>query len=216
MNKKDNKSPSTAVIIILVVLALSIIIFSLYSIKILDPGPKPSPEKTVLSYGNANIGGDFKLNSTLGSSFTPQNMLGKVSLIYFGFASCPDICPTTLQVMSIALNELNERELQQVLPIFVSVDHERDRKKEVKDFLADFHPKFVGLYGSEDEVKKMADQYKVFYSKVDPQDDDFKDVYLIDHTAIIYVMDKNGHYIKHFSSKVSSDEIVKELRKILD
>lgn len=211
---KDKKQPtSTNFIIFLVILAFAIIGFSFYALKVLDPGPKPGPVKSLMHFGSNNIGGKFTLTDTENKTFTEENLKGKISLIYFGFTFCPDICPTSLQTISVALEKLSSNELENVQVIFVTIDPNRDNITQLKSYLSNFHPNIIGLTGSEDQITKIADSYKVYYSKVEPDSD--SDLYQMDHSSIIYMMNKNGNYIKHFSSKATSDEIFTELKKEL-
>jgi len=212
-NKKQ--SIPTYIIPVLVILAFTIIGFSFYTINMLDPGGKPGPIKGILSFGKADIGGKFNVKDMHSNEFTEANLKGKITLIYFGFASCPDICPATLQTISHALAELPQEDLDRLQVLFVSVDPERDDMSQLKNFVSAFHPKILGLTGSKEQIQQMSKIYKVYYNKIEPKKDEDQDTYVIDHSSIIYMLDRNGQYLKHFSSKATFEEIAQEVGKEL-
>lgn len=212
MSKIKNSLP-TYVIPSLVILAFTILGFSLYCIYLLDPGTKPGPTKSVLQFSQeTEIGGEYSLIDTQGNEFTHEKLNDKISLIYFGFSYCPDVCPTIVQIMSVAMKQIPESLRDRVQAIFVSLDPERDTPQQISNFLSNYDYPIIGLTGSKDEIQKMADNYKVFFQKVASQNKD-DDNYLLDHSSIIYMMGSDGKYIKHFSAKASSEEISQEIFK---
>lgn len=199
---------------LILIFSVVLIIGSLYGIYVLDPGAKPKAKPNVQT-GEALIGGEFSLHDSKGITFTDKNLKGKYSLVYFGFTHCPDICPTVLTVIGGALDDLNDIERSQTQAIFISVDPSRDTDEQLDAFVSQFHPKLIGLTGTEKEVEQTAEAFKVYYNKVE-QGNFTGDNYLVDHTSITYLMDKNGKYIAHFSAKSSIEEISSKLKEVIN
>ncbi|KAF5175626.1 Sco1-like protein, partial [Thalictrum thalictroides] len=132
------------------------------------------------SVGKAAIGGPFNLVNHNGKSVTEQDFRGKWTLVYFGFTHCPDICPDELLKLAAAINKIKEKARIEIVPVFISVDPERDTVEQVHDYVKEFHPNLVGLTGSADEVKKVARAYRVYYMKTEEEGSD----YLVDHSII--------------------------------
>lgn len=134
------------------------------------------------------IGGPFSLTDQNGTARQDADFRGKLMLVYFGYTYCPDICPTTLAAMSQALDQLGP-EADQVQPIFITVDPERDTPAQLKLYAANFHPRLLALTGSDDQVAAAEKDYRVYAKKVtEPGNAD----YLMDHSSFIYLMDRNG------------------------
>lgn len=145
--------------------------------------------------GTALIGGPFTLTDQNGRRVTEKDFLGKYMLIFFGYTYCPDVCPTELQVMTAALDEMGAA-AEQIQPIFITVDPQRDTPDIVKSYVENFGPRLVGLTGSADEIAVAAKAYRVYFAKAgktDSQD------YLMDHSSIIYLMGPDGQFRKHFT-----------------
>jgi protein SCO1/2 len=158
----------------------------------------------------ADIGGDFILIDQDGKTFTSTQLLGKPSLIYFGFAFCPDICPTSLLKMKNVVETLDKYGID-VTPVFITIDPKRDTSESLKKYLANFHSKFIGLTGSEEDIKSTSDKFKVYYAPT-PDSGTKRNDYLLDHTSLVYVMDKNGKYMKHFHIDSKPEEIIEYIR----
>jgi cytochrome oxidase Cu insertion factor (SCO1/SenC/PrrC family) len=161
--------------------------------------------------GEALIGGPFELTDQDGNKVTDQTYKGKLMLIYFGFTFCPDACPTALGVMSAALDKLDVA-ADRVVPILITVDPERDTPPVLKDYVSNFHPRMVGLTGTPEQVAQVAKAYRVFYQKASGAT---AEDYLMDHTLLIYLMDREGKYLKHFPPDATPDQIADEIRKHL-
>ena len=159
------------------------------------------------------IGGDFELNSTLGRKIGPQNFRGKVILVFFGYTSCPDICPITLITIKDALEELEPNEVEKVQPLFISVDPERDKLDGMKQFLMFFHSSLVGLTGSAEELKAVAKKFGSAYMK-DARSDSAAD-YLIAHSGYVYLMDQQGRTRALYRTSNKAEEMVEGIRKLL-
>lgn len=151
------------------------------------------PQATVT--GKALVGGPFSLSSHTGERVSDKDFRGRYMLVTFGYTYCPDVCPALLQVMSAALDELGE-EATRIQPIFITVDPERDTVAHLKDYMAHFHPRFLGLTGTTEEIAAVAKAYRVYYARAG--DKDGAD-YLMDHTSIVYLMGPDGEFVKHFT-----------------
>jgi protein SCO1/2 len=210
--KKSKVPISFSTISSLVIISLSIIAFSLYCIYKLDPGKKPGPSKSVSTFNKEiEIGGSFEMLDTNKNTFTQENLEGKISVLYFGFTYCPDICPTSLNLLSEVIDGIPQYMHDKLQVIFISVDYDRDDPATVKEYLNNFNPKIIGLTGTKKQVNKITENYKVYHNKVGNDEENF----LIDHTSIIYVMGEDGKYLKHFSSNATSEQISNELIKYL-
>jgi protein SCO1/2 len=157
------------------------------------------------------IGGPFALTDQNGARRTEADFRGKLMLVYFGFTYCPDVCPTDLQQMGLAVDRLGSAG-ESVQPIFVTVDPERDTAAHLRDYLPLFHPRFVGLTGEPTAVQEAARAYRVYYKKVawDGGSD-----YTVDHSAFIYLMDRDGSYLGFFPPGTSAERLAETIRESL-
>ncbi|WP_295385175.1 SCO family protein [uncultured Thiodictyon sp.] len=157
-------------------------------------------------------GGDFTLASATG----PVNLVdlrGQVVLIYFGYTSCPDICPTNLAMIASALKSLAPEELARVRVLFVSVDPERDDLQRLTRYAAYFHPNILGLTGTPNQLAKAATAYGVVYRRVDEPGSALG--YMMDHSADTYVVDRQGHLARTFHHATPSSQILAVIRELL-
>ena len=171
-------------------------------------GQGPMVETT----GKALIGGPFTLVDQTGRTVTDQDFRGRYMLVFFGFTHCPDVCPAELQVMSIALDELGPK-ADQVVPIFITLDPERDTQEAMGAFVKNFGSRFVGLTGSPEAIAAAAEAYGVAYAKV--QEDISKPDYSIDHSGLIYLMGKDGEYITQSTYGTPAAKMTETLRRYL-
>jgi cytochrome oxidase Cu insertion factor (SCO1/SenC/PrrC family) len=162
--------------------------------------------------GIPQIGGDFTLTDQHGVKRSTSEFHGKYQLIYFGYSFCPDVCPLGLENMSGALTALG-RDLEEVAPLFVTVDPERDTVENLKIYASNFHPKFTMLTGTPQEVGTVLKSYKVYAAKAKP-DGTMAD-YLIDHSTMIYLMDRQGHFVKSFPHTTPPEELAKAITMML-
>ena len=162
---------------------------------ILTRGPQGAQVQTT---GQALIGGPFTLVDQNGKTVTDRDFRGRYMLIFFGFTHCPDICPAELQVMAGALDALGPK-ANEIVPIFVTLDPERDTSEAVGAYVKNFGKNFVGLTGSQAEIADAAKAYRVTFSKFEYKDKDGSYGYSIDHSALVYFMGKDGEYITHFA-----------------
>ncbi len=158
----------------------------------------------------AAIGGPFQLTDQAGQSVTDQNLKGRPTLIFFGFTHCPDVCPTSLFEISEVLRAMG-KDADKVNAWFVSVDPERDTTAAMKDYLSSFDPHLKGLTGNPEAVAKVLSAYRVFSRKVPLKDGD----YTMDHTALIYLMDKDGRFVAPFNLKRSPEDAATDLKRYL-
>src|SRR5438132_769217 len=158
----------------------------------------------------AAIGGPFKLTDQNGKVITEQDLKGHPFLVFFGFTHCPDVCPTTLFEVSEILRALGP-DADRVRALFITVDPERDTPGVIKDYLSSFDPHLAGLTGDPGAVTAVAKAYRVYFKKV-PLD---QGGYTMDHTAIVYLMDKEGRFVAPFSLKRTTDAAAAELRRYL-
>lgn len=168
------------------------------------------------SSGTALIGGPFTLTDHRGTIRSEADFHGRYMLIFFGFTYCPDICPTTLSTVTQGLDILAESEAAKaaaVTPVFVSVDPERDTIEALADYVSHFHPSMVAMTGSDEQVAQVAKAYRAFYRKVFTED---AEDYLIDHSAIIYLMGPDGSYLSHFTHVTTAEEMAEGLAKLVD
>lgn len=158
----------------------------------------------------ASIGGPFQLTDQAGQTVTDKNLQGKPTLIFFGFTHCPDICPTSLFEISEVLRAMGT-DADRVNAYFVSVDPERDTAPVMKDYLSSFDPHLKGLTGSPDAVAKVIADYRVYAKKVPLKDGD----YTMDHTALIYLMGRDGKFVSPFNLKRKPEEAAADLKRYL-
>ena len=158
----------------------------------------------------AGIGGPFKLASSTGGELSSDELKGKPFVVFFGFTRCPEICPTTVSDISTWLDALGP-DGKEIKALFISIDPERDDVASLKDYLSSFNDRIVGLTGTPDQIAAVAKEYRVYYKKVPLDGGD----YTMDHTAIVYLMDKDGRFVAPFSLKRKPDAAAAELRKYL-
>lgn len=158
----------------------------------------------------AAIGGPFQLTDQTGKAVTDKDLKGKPTLIFFGYTHCPDVCPTSLFEMSEVLRAMG-KDADKVNAVFISVDPERDTPATMKDYLSSFDPHLEGLSGDPAETAKVITSYRVYAKKVPTKDGD----YTMDHTALIYLMDREGRFVSPFNLKRTPEEAAADLKRYL-
>jgi len=158
----------------------------------------------------AAIGGPFQLTDQTGAVVTDKSLQGRPTLIFFGFTHCPDVCPTSLFEISEVLRAMGQQ-ADRVNAYFISVDPERDTPAAMKEYLSSFDPHLKGLTGDPEVMAKVISEYRVYAKKVPLKDGD----YTMDHTALIYLMDRDGRFVSPFNLKRSPDEAAAELKRYL-
>ena len=172
--------------------------------------------------GQAAIGGPFELVDTQGETVTERDFRGRYMLVYFGFTYCPDVCPSSLMDMSRALDRLAENapeKAEEVAPVFITVDPERDDPAAMAAYVDNFHPRLIGLTGSPEQVKAAADAFRVYYEKVSPQEyfgseaaaEGTEADYLMAHSSYMLLMGPAGGYITNFKYAATPSEIAEGL-----
>jgi len=164
----------------------------------------------VLLGGLLIIGGPFRLVDQNGKTVTDADLKGKWSLVYFGYTHCPDACPTALNDIAIALDELGPQR-NAVRPVFVTVDPERDTPAVLKSYVTAFDAPILALSGTPEEIAQAAKGYRVYYAKHPEAGGD----YSMDHSSVIYVMDPEGRFTASFTQENSPEEIAERLKKLL-
>ena len=163
-----------------------------------------------LMYGRGSVGGPFTLTDASGKLRSDSEFRGKLMIVYFGYTYCPDVCPTDLMAITQALDTLGPL-ADGVQPVFITIDPERDTKV-LGEYVSAFHHSLIGLTGSPEEIRKVANSYKAFYVKVP---DERGGNYSIDHTGVIYLMGRNGEYLGFMPPQTSPEQLVEILRKYL-
>lgn len=159
----------------------------------------------------STIGGPFQLTDQNGRRRSDAEFRGKLMLIYFGFTYCPDVCPTALTVVTTALDQLGDA-ADAVVPILITIDPERDTPAVLKDYVAQFSPRYIGLTGTDREIAQVAKAYRVYYAK-SPGSGGAP--YLMDHTSLLYLVDQNGRFHTHFTHSSRAEDIAAAVRKLL-
>lgn len=158
----------------------------------------------------AAIGGPFQLTDQTGKAVTDKDLKGKPTLIFFGYTHCPDVCPTSLFEISEVLRAMG-KDADKVNAVFISVDPERDTPATMKDYLSSFDPHLEGLSGDPAETARVITSYRVYAKKVPTKDGD----YTMDHTALIYLMDREGRFVSPFNLKRTPEEAAADLKRYL-
>lgn len=158
--------------------------------------------------GNPAIGGPFNLTDQNGKRVTNKDYLGRYTLVFFGYTNCPDICPAGLQLISAALTKLG-RSADDIVPIFITLDPERDTEQTMSQYMKSFDPRIVGLTGSPSEIAKVAKSYRVYFQKSVDESDPKK--YSLDHSAIFYLMGKDGTLITPIPFTTDTDQLASQL-----
>ena len=173
---------------------------------------KPNkPSKPIPSAGK-EFGGDFTLNEKDGKPASLSDYRGKVVIMYFGYTSCPDFCPTSLAVIGSAMKSLSEKEQEELQGLFISVDPERDNGERLKKYAKYFHDIFDGITGTPEEIQTVARQYGSYFNKVDS---DSALTYLVDHTSTTYIIGRDGKFVKTLPHGATAAEVAEGIRLAL-
>jgi len=166
-------------------------------------------------HGNINqstsIGGAFSLTDHTGKTRSDRDFLGKYMLLYFGYTFCPDVCPTSLLSIASSLNEIKKTHPEisnSIQPLFITLDPDRDTQETLAQYVDFFHPSLIGMTGTNAQIGDIAKQYLIYY---DQQVKTTTNDYLIDHSSVIYLMSRQGHYMHHFTHDTTQEEMVQTL-----
>lgn len=181
---------------------------------VMRPAPRtltsgPAIVGKTITTGTAMIGGPFALVSTIGESVTDQSYRGKWLLIFFGYTFCPDLCPTSLNDMSVALEKLGN-DANHIQPLFITVDPQRDTREVMAEYLKSFDPRIVGLTGTQAQIDSVAKAYRVYAER---QKADGDENYLVSHSGYIYLMDPRGRFVSVIQGSTPGEEIAAWVRK---
>jgi protein SCO1/2 len=173
------------------------------------PGLRPDPLAGRVVEGAPAIGGTYTLVDQRGQPFSSDLLKGKYQLVYFGFTNCPDICPLSLQVMTDALNIAGPM-AENVVPVFITVDPERDTPQVMAEYVANFHPRFVALTGTPEQVRAATSAYRVYFKKAAEES---PGEYMMEHSGFVYLMNGEGAYVTHFKSDATAEQMAARLRQ---
>ncbi len=162
---------------------------------------------------NDGVGGRFILTNQLGETITEQDMKGKYGLIFFGYTSCPDICPNSMMVLSRTISLMKER-ANSLQGYFITVDPARDTVKVLREYLNYFDDRLMALTGSEQMIDRVAKQFRVKFEKVAGASSD-PELYAMDHTASLFLMAPDGSFVTRFAYGINADELVEQLLAII-
>jgi protein SCO1 len=176
-------------------------------------GSGAMPSGALPPTGKALIGGPFSLIDHRGQRVSERDFRGRPMLVFFGFTTCPDICPSGLQVIAAALDQLGPAGAA-IVPVFVTIDPERDTVDKMAAYVGSFHPRLVGLTGSAAEVAGVLKAYRVYARKVPDERDPAR--YTMDHSSIAYLMGPDGALVAFAPELTSADSLAALLRKGLD
>ena len=165
---------------------------------------RPEPDAPLVP-----IGGPFSLLDGDGRTVTDRDFRGRLMLVYFGYTHCPDACPTALQDMATALDDLGAKR-GEVAPVFITVDPARDTPAVMKDYVGNFGAGITGLSGSPEAVAAAARAYRVYYAKRPKADG-----YDMDHSSVIYLMDRQGRFLSNFTHETPPEQIAAKLRTLV-
>lgn len=185
-----------------------VIFFAIGSLTALVLRPGEAPVQT----SKALIGGPFSLTNQDGKRVTQDDFRGKFMLVAFGYTACPDVCPAELQTMTNAMEALGAK-ADQVNPVFITIDPERDNVAQVAEYVRNFSPRFIGLTGTPEEIKQAARSYRVYYAKGEDKGSALG--YLMDHSAFIYLMNPQGEYVTHFAYGAPPEKIAAAIEKAM-
>jgi protein SCO1/2 len=163
---------------------------------------------------SVTIGGSFTLvRSDTGETVTPASFRGRYMLVYFGYTYCPDVCPTSLSTIAAALDELPDSVMQKITPLFITVDPSRDTVEAIKAYVGFFHPKLIGLTGTQAQTTAAAKAYQVQYSYVKDGETitapTAKMDYTVDHSSLVYLMAPDGSFVRYFEHGTSFQDMAK-------
>lgn len=171
----------------------------------------PSLTDKTAAVGAIAVGGPFHLTDHTGQPVTEATYRGRLMLVYFGYTFCPDVCPTELQTIASALDLLGP-DASRITPVFITVDPERDTVSVLKDYVALFDKRLVGLTGTPAEIAAVTKAYRVYYAKSTPKD---SSTYLMDHSSFFYLMGPDGTFRALFRQGMTPDDLAKALRSRL-
>lgn len=189
--------------IFVIIIAVIISCFSVFSITYLQPKlEKPSADGGI---STINIVSEYNLEDIHGKQVTNKSFPDIYQLVYFGYTSCPDICPTSLTIIAEAQKMLASQGKDFKL-VFITIDPNRDKGDSFAKYVAEFSENSIALSGSEEQIRQAANNFKVYYAKASDEKN-----YMMDHTNLFYLLGKNGEFLAAFPGKINSDELAKNI-----
>ena len=170
------------------------------------------PSETTVALAEVSIGGPFTLTDQNGRRVSDEEFRGRLMLVYFGYTFCPDICPLGLTTIADMLDALPPELQDQVVPVFITVDPERDTAAVLHDYVPQFSPRLVGLTGSEAEIAATLRAYRVYAAKSEAPATEGG--YLVDHSTFTYLMGRDGKYLTHFGHGTTPEDMAKRIAKL--
>jgi protein SCO1/2 len=176
---------------------------------LLQGGDAPATIRQMSGLGDAGIGGPFQLVDTEGRVRTDEEFRGKLLLVEFGYTFCPDVCPLGLQLFADVLDRLGPQ-ADAIQPIFITLDPARDTPEALRTYVEHFSPRILALTGSREQIDAATKAYRVYYrlgadAATNPN-------YLVDHSAILFVMGRDGRYLTHFTHETPPDRVAAAIR----
>ena len=187
------------------------VILAVWAVAWVRPGLIASWSGHLDTAGAVSVGGPFQLTDNTGKPVTEASYRGRFMLIYFGYTFCPDVCPTELQTIASALDQLGP-EAAKIVPIFITVDPERDTVTALNDYVTLFDKRLVGLTGTQEQIGAVTRAYRVYYAKATSKG---SSSYLMDHSSFLYLMGPDGGFRSLFRQGMSPDDLAKALRSRL-
>ena len=168
--------------------------------------------QTTAALAEVTIGGPFTLTDQNGRRVSDEEFRGRLMLVYFGYTFCPDVCPLGLTTIADALDALPPAVQDQVVPVFITVDPERDTAAVLHDYVPQFSPRLIGLTGSEAEIAAALRAYRVYAAKSDAPAPDGD--YTVDHSTVTYLMGRDGRYLTHFGHGTTPEDMATSIAKL--
>jgi protein SCO1/2 len=178
---------------------------------LLSMGMVPRQEQRMQSWGIADIGGPFQLTTHKGTSLTDTDLRGHPYLVFFGFTYCPEICPTTLTELTARYQALGT-DAEKLTTLLVTVDPERDTQELLSQYMAAFHPSFIALRGTREQIDRMIRTFRATVRKVPTGGDD----YTMNHTAVVYMMDRQGRFVGTLDPHEKAEVQLSKLRRLIN
>ncbi|MGY9004726.1 MAG: SCO family protein [Alphaproteobacteria bacterium] len=200
----------TVSMFVLGIVACVLVAWGLVSlVRVAPPSATSKSQSGVVNTGDVKFGGAFTLTDHTGKRVRDTDFHGKNMLVFFGYTFCPDVCPTELQIIARAVDILGKK-ASNLVPVFITIDPARDTPTQLAPYVAAFHPRLVGMTGSQKEIAAIAKAYKVYARKAPGSGKDSKD-YLMDHTSFMYLMGPDGQLRALFRAGIKPEILAREI-----
>jgi protein SCO1/2 len=200
------KSTRIGLLLVIVVVAAGAALLEWLVLR--DPDVTKAPSGII---ANVEIGGPFTLTDHTGRAVTEADFLGNFTLLFFGYTFCPDVCPTVLGDIALALDELGDDAVA-ITPVLITIDPERDTPEVLAEYVPLFHDRLIGLTGTPEQIKQVADAYRILYRRVE---DPSYTYYLMDHTSFVYLLDPQGNVASLLRYGTTPEDMAKIIRQHL-